>query len=335
MSLQVNNLDTVQNNTTPQMNTTFKANPVVTTNTLERTPTTDTLVKPTKNKTKKTLFILGGLTLATVAGVLGIRAYRNNYVNKAQKTFQEVFMRDNITKEETIAMLKRYKKIQKIENKEEYAKAVFEEAKQNFGFKDKPIKLIFKDLSDSKAHGGCHQLNDLIETDLKKGSKKTLLGHIHHELRHAKQHEIMFNEFPEYAQNKALGKLIKPKAGYEEKVHEVITGKISFDEVFEHPEIAKYYSDCIGKVSLEEAEKKTIQKFKGKIDELLKKYFGELSPENVPQKYKEFALKCKENNKNYINIDINEKAYRKQFVEDDAYQIQNKIHKLLSRFIPV
>ena len=87
MSLRVNNQTTVQNNTTPQMSTTFKANTVVTTNTLERTPTTDMLVKPTKNKTKKTLFILGGLTLATVAGVLGIRAYRNNYVNKAQKTF--------------------------------------------------------------------------------------------------------------------------------------------------------------------------------------------------------------------------------------------------------
>ena len=336
VSLQVNSLNTVQTYSKPQVNTAFKANPVVTTNTLERTPTTDILIKPTKNKSKKTLFILGGITLATVAGVLGIRAYRNNYINKAQKTFQEVFMRDNITKEETIALLKRYKKIQKIENKEEYAKAVFEEAKQNFGFKDKPIKLIFKDLSNSEARGGCHLLNDLIETDLKKGSKETLLGHIHHELRHAKQHEIMFNEFPEYAQEKALNKFLRPKAGCEEKAKEAILGKISFEEIFEYPEIAKYYyDDCLGKVSLDEADQKTIQKFKGKIDELLKKYFGELSPENVPSKYKEFARKCKANNMNYINIDIDKKAYRKQFVEDDAYQIENKIHKLLSGIIPV
>ena len=57
MSLQVNGLNTVQTYSKPQMNTTFKANPIATANTLERTPTTDILVKPTKNKSKKTLFI--------------------------------------------------------------------------------------------------------------------------------------------------------------------------------------------------------------------------------------------------------------------------------------
>ena len=67
MSLQVNGLNTVQNYPKPQMNATFKANPVATTSTLERTPTTDKLVKPTQNKTKKTLLVFGGLALAGVA----------------------------------------------------------------------------------------------------------------------------------------------------------------------------------------------------------------------------------------------------------------------------
>ena len=73
MSLRVNNQTTVQNNTTPQMNTTFKANPVVTTNTLERTPTTDTLIKPAKNKSKKILLTLGAIVTAGIGIAYAIK----------------------------------------------------------------------------------------------------------------------------------------------------------------------------------------------------------------------------------------------------------------------
>ena len=68
MALQVNGLNIVQNNSKPQMNMTFKANSVATTNTLERTPTTDTLQTKSKKKGLSTgaKWGLGTLALAGI-----------------------------------------------------------------------------------------------------------------------------------------------------------------------------------------------------------------------------------------------------------------------------
>lgn len=297
---------------------------------------TDTIeLTKTKEKKNNTPLVITCLALATVAGILGLRAYKNQYINKAQKTFQEVFMRDNITKEETISILRRYKELNKIKDKEEYAKAVFQEVKQNFGFKDRQIELVFKELSESKASGGCSPYNDYIEIDIKKSRKDSLLSLIHHEFRHAKQHEFVYNEFPERAREKFMNKLLRPKEEYINKLNEIIHNKIPYNKAYEYPEVARYYSECLSKYGLDIADKKTKQKFKNKIDDLIQKHIGELSPQNVPEKYKEFAQKCRDNQQNYINIDKDYDAYIKQFVEVDANDAATKIIKLLSGIIPV
>ena len=102
-------------------------------------------IKEKKEKEEKRekaikIFILGWIIKAAVT-VVGLKLDRNNYINRAQKTFQEVFMRDNITKEETIEMLKRYKEIKKIKDKDQYVQKLFEEVKKNFGFKEGCLEL--------------------------------------------------------------------------------------------------------------------------------------------------------------------------------------------------
>lgn len=293
-------------------NPNFKSKPVENPEIVEKLPQKTQV----KNKKQK---VLAGLAIVTVVGIVGVKSYRSYYINKAQRTFKEVFMRDNITKDETIKILKRYKEIEKIKDKEKYAKAVFEEAKKNFGFENKPISFMIKDLPDSKAWGGCSKFNDFIETDLKKGNREGLLEHIHHEFRHAKQHEITFNQFPEYAEELFMKKFI-----FSDEFIEIGTDemhKLSREWVLNG---AKPDDGIYSRLKNE---------YKNEVQKLIKNYIGDLSPDNVPQKYKEFAKKCQENQRNYIDIDKDEEKYLKQFVEEDARTAAGKIAKLLKDFI--
>lgn len=269
------------------------------------------------NKSNKTK-VFATLALVTVVGVVGVKSYRNYYINKAQKTFKDVFMRDNITKDETIKILKRYKEIEKIKDKEKYAKAVFEEAKKNFGFENKPIDFVIKDLKDSKARGGCCPYNSFIETDLSKGDRSTLLEHIHHEFRHAKQHEIFYNQYPDFAEERFLKKFLASDEFIEKGSDEM------FDLARRMVKDGKTNEEILNELKV---------KYKVEIQELIKKYIGETSPNNVPEKYKDFAKKCYENSQNYISIDKDETKYFNQYVEKDARDAASKIAKLIKDYI--
>ena len=135
---------------------------------------------------------LGTLVLALIGGVIGIRKYKASYIEKAQKTFQEVFMRDDITKEETIDILKRYIEIEKIKDKEEYAKAIFKEAKKNYGFeKFDNVSMEFCDKLRGNSIG--QALYDGEIRILSATEREQLINSIHHELRHQKQHYYSLN----------------------------------------------------------------------------------------------------------------------------------------------
>ena len=56
------------------------------------------------------------------------------FINKTQKIFKKVFIRDDISREETVQILNHYKNIGKIKDKEKYIKALFNETKTNYGF---------------------------------------------------------------------------------------------------------------------------------------------------------------------------------------------------------
>ena len=88
------------------MKRTFKANPIATTNTLERTPTTDTLVKPSQNKTKKTLLTIGAIVLAGVGIFTAIKAGKAHQQKKAIQEIEKL----GITGKKEILPLEQYLK---------------------------------------------------------------------------------------------------------------------------------------------------------------------------------------------------------------------------------
>ena len=158
------------------------------------TPQTDTFEGKDKklSKTSK-LLSLAGLAAAAFGTVYGIKKYNVTNIKNIQKAFNETFMRDDITPEMARAIKARYKKIEKIKDPQEYAKALFEEAKKNYGFENSPIKLIFEPSKSSpNVHGFCRRNNSAISiTPEGLKHRKHILNTMHHEFRHAKQHEYL------------------------------------------------------------------------------------------------------------------------------------------------
>lgn len=122
-------------------------------------------------------------------------------LSETQKTFQEVFMRKDITEQETLDMIKRYHDVELIGitgSKEDYINALFDEAKKNYGMEKLPneIKIAKGDIrKDPRTLGFTDPLGDItIRGDLK---RNVIFNTIHHELRHAKQNYYAFNLDPE------------------------------------------------------------------------------------------------------------------------------------------
>ena len=162
-----------------------------TTNTLERTPYNDTVsIGNHKIKKRNVLIGLGAVAVATMGIVAGVKFHNANSLEKAQKTFQKVFLRDDISLEETKAMLSRYKEIEKIENKEDYIQALFTEAKKNYGLEHSKISCKIEDLGKHTLGSSDGGGDVLINSNAK---RKGMINFIHHELRHTKQNDMMLS----------------------------------------------------------------------------------------------------------------------------------------------
>lgn len=186
-------------------------------NNVERIISNDTVTIGNKKVKKKNILLgLGVLALGTIGVVVGVKFHNTNTLEKAQKTFQKVFLRDDISLEETKAILSRYKEIEKIENKEDYIQALFAEAKKNYGLEHTSISCKIEDLGKFKL-GTSDGYGDV--TINKNAKRKGLINFIHHELRHTKQNDMMLSTNPEkYAKsifNRASTlKILKEKDSY-------------------------------------------------------------------------------------------------------------------------
>ena len=139
--------------------------------------------------------------------IAGVALQKKKNLAEVQKTFQKIFMNSKITLGEAYVMKKRYESIEKIKDKNEYIKALFEEAKNNFGFEKTNIKLeIVKKEALPDAIGGADSAfqSVKIREDI---PRERILSTIHHEFRHHKQHNLAFNLSPEnymHAVNKKI-----------------------------------------------------------------------------------------------------------------------------------
>jgi len=169
-----------------------------------------TNVKKTKklSKTAKWGIALGSTAVVIGSAIIGIRA---NYAKIAQKTFQKVFMRDDITKKEALEIIKRYKEIEKIQDKEKYVKALFEEVKRNYGLGKTDIKLtMLENNLQGKSVPMSNALNKTVNMPLSY-PRDEIFTAMHHEFRHSKQHDIAFNLSPIEYMRKCYGTPSKEK----------------------------------------------------------------------------------------------------------------------------
>lgn len=190
----------------------------------ERVPSKDTVTIGNHKIKKRNLLVgLGAVTVATIGVVAAVRVRNANTLEKAQKTFQKVFLRDDISLEETKAILSRYKEIEKIENKEDYIQALFAEAKKNYGLEHTSVSCKIEDIGEYTL-GASNGYGDI--TISKNAKRKGLINFIHHELRHTKQNDMMLSTNPEKYANGILSRgtsleVLKKSSMYK-KIQEIV-----------------------------------------------------------------------------------------------------------------
>lgn len=124
-------------------------------------------------------------------------------LSEVQQKFKEAFLRNDLTEEQTKEILNGYKEVEKLglkSTKEEYVKAVFEQAKKNYQIYNPKMTIeINSTRMHEGAYGGCPMDNEAIFITKKaiEESNEKLFATIHHELRHAKQNECLYNAKPD------------------------------------------------------------------------------------------------------------------------------------------
>ena len=143
-------------------------------------------------KKQKTWLKIGAITTAVVAAGLAIR---EGFIRNAQKVFKEAFLRDDISRKETIEILKKYRNIEKIKDKNEYIKAMYEEGKKNLGLKDLKLNFSIENFVKKGVQGEYSTGGASIKIS-KNIVRNRVVNTVHHELRHAKQANMMMNYSP-------------------------------------------------------------------------------------------------------------------------------------------
>ena len=280
-----------------------------------------------KDTTKKVLLATAAASAATLAAIYGVRKYNVTNIKNIQKAFQETFMRDDITVEQAREMMKRYRDIEKISDREEYAKALFEEAKKNFGLENSPIKLVFEDKKG--AAGFCTSDNSAISIT-SDCSRKGMLDAMHHEFRHAKQHNAVFKS-PEYIDRHA-----KIRIMHENRVAELV-GRAKTDEELKALRDPNFQKSLREKIVQEFEEKgfkvpeKDLDRYESYKTEILEKSSTNMVDEKIPtsrvEEYENWVEKSRDGIDHYVDMDVDLGQYWDNFIEVDARKAGRRISK--------
>jgi len=148
-----------------------------------------------KNKSSK-LSVAQKIGIASAALLTGVVAAvvtrKMTYLSRAQKTFEDAFMKD-FSKEDTINLLNKFKDISKIPDNKEYITELLNLGRKEYGLEHLDIKLKFADLKSDLGEmvGGINFLLNLYVD--KNAKRKDFVNIIFHELKHAKQFEMMYS----------------------------------------------------------------------------------------------------------------------------------------------
>ena len=321
MSICTNNIQTIHSNKSVQRSASvaFKAQSVPMKNYPSDTVEISSK-KGIKQKTKKTLTIIGVLTALGISITYAVKKAQVKNIKNIQKIFQDVFLRDNITEKETREMLNRYKEIEKIKDTKEYAKALFDEAKKNYRMDDTDIKLVF-DLpcKGAKNASGFYSDKDKLISITTTQNRRHILNTMHHEFGHAVQHRV--GRTSEYS--------LQLRAMIDKYTTDLIEHTPDID--LSDPKINQKLTDIINKAKTELKEKGFPKNDKEMMERL--KFERELAKNilTVPEKYSSWADKCVEQRlyQDSVKPDDNFKAYYEQFIEKDARYAGSAIDKFV------
>lgn len=230
-----------------------------------------------------------------------------------QKKFKDVFLRNDLTEEQTREILRGYKEVEKLgltASKEEYIKAVFEQAKKNYQIYNPSMTIkIDNNIIFEGACGACAHENGAVFIT-KRGlqeSHSRLFEIIHHELRHAKQNECLYNCIPDGS----------------------IKGLIYTDYIhIKYPNAAdamNFYREIAKKAGSSDCSKKEVQREIDKIlhvDKIIEERFGKPDINKVPEEYRKIVEQINKEATTTLH-------YPYRLEEKDAFRIGDIMRKLI------
>ena len=291
--------------------------------------------KKKKSSIKKKVIL--GVTGLLLVG-FSISAVKSR--NARLKDFREIFMREDMTKKEAREIYMRYSDLYKIKDDKEYAKAVFEEAKKNYGLEKSRIKFEIVDIPNN---GDCITSGYFCRIDnsikIKPGlSRKKIVDVIHHELRHALQERYAVSVSDEYAKcivslRIAFAKWGKPTEFASKKAY-VKYIKSHCDRINKKLPNGKKNLRTIYDEMYECFDHKTMKPDYSKMklpEGLVERYRERICGKDfvVPEKYRDFANKCAKGKLNHKYGEGHHLEYFDNFIEKDARNAGFKMKEYL------
>jgi hypothetical protein len=227
-----------------------------------------------------------------------------------QKEFKNIFLNKNLTEDETINTINRYRALEKMRldkkvSKEDYIKAVFEEAKNNYGLAQSGIKLQLNPQKTKNNQIGKWSPKERTVIIYSSMPTEQAFGAIHHELRHSKQSITMIQHCsPEFTYECALKSMYKKK-------------------LKEHPLTTKPFAQWRQNLETPEWKNRAMTEV---VMPMLNNW------ENVPKidfpNVEEYAKKVMVSNLEYVPYEKNKEKYWTLWNEQDARYAEHKICKL-------
>lgn len=232
---------------------------------------------------------------------------------EVQQKFKEAFLRNDLTEEQTKEILNGYKEVEKLgltSSKEEYVKALFEQAKKNYQIYNPKMTVDFKSRNNLDVSCGfCTHANETIHITPKglQESRSRLFEIIHHELRHAKQNECLYHCYPK---GTVKGEIY----------HDYLLNK--YPDIDEFIEISKEIAKEAGTGNYYKKEWQDVANKKFNIEKVIEERFGKPDPSKVPDEYKKTLEQ--------INFETSTTIhYPYRMEEKDAFKIGNMMRELI------
>ena len=237
-----------------------------------------------------------------------------NDLPNVQKKFKEVFLRNDLTEEQTKEILNGYKEVEKLglkSSKEEYVKAVFEQAKKNYQIYNPTMKIEIKNLTmRESAFAGCPMHNEAVyitNNGIQK-SRSEIFELVHHELRHAKQNEHLYNTKPDE---------------FKTAIYEDIVGEYIGKDV---DKFKNFYEELRNTVGSRDFSKKEVQEYIDKkvvnVSKMIEENFNKPDINNVPENYRETVNRIWSHHNTTVH-------YPQRMEEIYAFKIGNIMRKLI------